>query len=99
MFTRDVEDLSEPPYTRVELWEMDLESFAARRLRDFRWFTSASYRPDGARILVHAGPAEFGGVGLDVPAGSIPNGYEGELFVWDPESGDVEPITKDSIRP
>lgn len=95
LFRRQVEDLSERPYSRTELWEMNLGTFVSRKLRDFRWLNSATYSPDGTRLLIHAGPAEFGAAGLAIPEGQVPNAYDGQLFIWDPSSDAVDPITRE----
>lgn len=95
LFSRQVEDLADRPYSRTELWELVLGGLAATKLRDFRWLTDASYSPDGSRLLITAGAAEFGGAGLALPEGMIPNAYDGQLFIWDPASDKVEPITRD----
>ncbi len=95
LFTRTVEDVDRRPYARTEVWEMDLETFESRRLRDFVWLTDASYAPDGRRILVHGGPDTFGETGVNVPEGRIPNSYDGQLFLWDPSSDEVRAITRD----
>lgn len=95
LFTRSVEDLAERPFERTELWELDLVSFGARKLRDSRWLAEASYSPDGSRLLIRAGASEFGAAGRAVPDDVIPNEYDGELYVWDPLAGAVDAITRD----
>jgi dipeptidyl aminopeptidase/acylaminoacyl peptidase len=95
LFTRSFDDPGERPYVRTELWEMDLETLEAGRLRDVRWLRSAAYSPDGKHILLLAGPSEFGAVGVNVPAGTTPNEYDGQLYVWDPFSDEVDALTVD----
>jgi dipeptidyl aminopeptidase/acylaminoacyl peptidase len=94
LFFRDAEDLAARPYVRRELWELDLVELAARKLRDGRFMTAAQYDPEGKRILILGGPSEFGGAGNTLPPDVVPNDYEGELYVWDPASGQVEAITR-----
>ncbi len=95
LFIREVEDFSARPYTRKELWEIDLASFESKKLRDGWWFQSAQYAPDGKRILIQAGPSEFGSAGVKVPEGMIPNEGDGQLYVWDPATSQVDPLTVD----
>jgi dipeptidyl aminopeptidase/acylaminoacyl peptidase len=95
LFTRQVEDLVARPYFRIELWEIALDGSKGTKLRDFRWLTDASYSPDGSRLLITGGAAEFDGVGLVLPEGMIPNANDGQLFIWDPASGTVDPITRE----
>lgn len=95
LFKRSVEDLTERPFERTELWELDLANFAARKLRDARWLSDASYSPDGSRLLIRAGASEFGAVGRVLPDSVIPNEYDGELYIWDPATGAADAITRD----
>lgn len=95
LFTRSIEDVAERPYSRTELWQMDLATFAASKLRDFVWLSAASYGPEGRRILVRGGPDTFGEVGVNVPEGMIPNSFDGQLFVWDPSTDEAQAITRD----
>lgn len=94
LFTRQVEDLTARPYLRTELWEMDLGTLGATRLRDFRWLDGASYGPQG-RLLVVAGPSEFGEVGVVLPAGVTPNDGDGQLYLWDPKADWAEPLSRE----
>lgn len=95
LFTRSVEQLEQRPYSMTELWEMDLESFEATKLRDFNWFNDASYGPEGRRLLVSAPANEFDGAGLNLSRAEIANSYDGQLFLWDPATDEVDPITRD----
>jgi dipeptidyl aminopeptidase/acylaminoacyl peptidase len=95
LFTRSVEDLEARPFGRTELWELDLRSHEAKKLRDSRWLNAASYGPEGKRLLLFAAADEFGDAGVDVPAGAIANSYDGQLFIWDPAGDEADPITRD----
>lgn len=95
LFTRRLEHLEQRPYTRTELWEMELEQFGATKLREFRWLNDAQYGPRGLRLLVGAPADEFEGVGVDLPAEKITNNYDGQLFIWDPASEEVDAITRE----
>jgi dipeptidyl aminopeptidase/acylaminoacyl peptidase len=94
LVTREVEDLSRRPYSRNELWEIELATGAARKVRDFWWFGGVEYAPDGRRLLVRAGPSEFGDAGIAVDSPSPVNDFDGQLFIWDPETDGVEAITR-----
>lgn len=77
LLRREVEDLSQRPFSRHELWELDLATFSARKLRDFRWLDDVSYAPDGRRLVVVAGPSAFGEVGRNLPPDVTPNEGDG----------------------
>jgi len=94
LFTRTVEDLTARPYSITELWEIDLATLKAKKMRPFSWLGDASYSPDGSRILIRGQATEFDGAGVDLPEGLISNSYEGQLFIWDPAEDTAEPISK-----
>jgi dipeptidyl aminopeptidase/acylaminoacyl peptidase len=95
LFTRQVEHLTERPYSKTELWELDLKTFSADKLRDFSWFSDASYSPDGTQLLIATQAAEFGDTGVNVTESEIPNSYDTQLFLWNPSTDDVRAITRD----
>ncbi len=84
LFTRTVEQLTERPYSKTELWELSLDDFSARKLRNFSWLSDASYSPEGTQLLVSTQAAEFGNAGTNVPEGRITNSYDTQLFLWNP---------------
>ncbi|MGD8376530.1 MAG: S9 family peptidase [Acidobacteriota bacterium] len=95
LFTRSVDDYSRRPYVRSELWLLDRESLEVRQL-DPGWFLrSATWSPDGDRLLVVAGPSAFDGAGRAVPDGTVANDYDGQLYLLDPDDGAVEPLSRD----
>jgi dipeptidyl aminopeptidase/acylaminoacyl peptidase len=91
---RQTEDLSRRPYSRDELWELDLLKGGARKLRDFQWLSGVEYAPTGQRLVVLAGPSEFGDSGIAAGTEQPVNDFDGQLFIWDPESDDVEAISR-----
>jgi dipeptidyl aminopeptidase/acylaminoacyl peptidase len=95
LFTRTLDDMEDRPFTRTELWQIDLSTLESSRIRDSRWLQSARYAPDGRRLLILAGPSEFGQAGRNVPEGVIPNDYDHQLYIWDPESDRVDAITRE----
>jgi len=95
LVSREVEDFSQRPYSRTELWELDLFEGGATKLRDFWWLNDVEYAPNGRRLLVRAGPSEFGNAGIAVGVGEPVNDYDGQLFIWDPESEVVEAVTRE----
>ena len=95
LFTRQVEAPDERPYTRTELWEVDLETYRSSKLREFGWFRGAEYSPDGTKILVAADAGAFGEIGIDLVEGTMPNSYDGQLFLWDPVADKAEALTRE----
>ena len=95
LVTREVEDFSHRPYSRTELWELNLSAGGAVKLRDFWWLTGVEYAPDGRRLLLRAGPSEFGIIGLAEGLDEPVNDYDGQLFIWDPKADTVNAVTRD----
>ena len=95
LITRNYEELSQRPYETTDLIVMNLEDASLDTLWRGPWFQAASYSPDGKKILIKAGPSAFGDLGRKVPAGLIPNDYEGELYILDPVTKTAEPLTRD----
>lgn len=95
LITRGYEELSERPYSRTELYLLDLDSMSTELLWKGRWMRNAVWSPDGKQILVSGGPSTFGEIGLNVPEGTIPNDYDVQLYIFDPVTKSAEAITKD----
>jgi dipeptidyl aminopeptidase/acylaminoacyl peptidase len=94
LVVREVEDVADRPYTRKELWELDLSTLYGKKLHDSRWLADAQYAPDGRRLLLVAGPSEFGDLGRSIPQGMTPNETDGQLYVLDPPTGGVEALSR-----
>ncbi|HEX2162877.1 MAG TPA: S9 family peptidase [Thermoanaerobaculia bacterium] len=85
----------ERPFTVGELVELDLATLAPRTVAKVPWLGGAAYSPDGSRLLVVAGPSAFGEIGQDVPAGTIPNEYDNQLYLLDRDGGGARSLTRD----
>jgi dipeptidyl aminopeptidase/acylaminoacyl peptidase len=95
LVSRFYEDLSTRPYGFTELITMDLEDMSTETLLRGAWIRSAEWSPDGGRILILAGPSTFGEMGKNVPAGTIPNDYDTQAYILDPETGAIEAMTRE----
>ncbi len=95
LMSRGYEDLSERPYGVADLYIMNLEDQSVDSLLKGRWLDDASFSPDGTKILIRSGPSAFGNIGLKVSEGTIPNDYDGQLYVYDLATKTAEPLTRD----
>jgi dipeptidyl aminopeptidase/acylaminoacyl peptidase len=95
LVSREVEDLSERPFSRTEVWELDLATLAGTKLHESRWLVDAQYAADGRRLLIVSGPSEFGDLGRTVPDGTTPNEMDGQLYLFDPSSGRAEALSRE----
>lgn len=95
LVTRTYEDLSQRPYSTTEVYSLNLVTGDTELLWKGGWLNEVSYSPDGSKLLFRAGPTAFGEIGANVPQGSIPNDYDGQLYIFDPSSKVATPITRD----
>ena len=95
LFTRSIVDYSERPYSKTELYILNLETLEAKMLWKGKWFGRAKWGPEGKQLLILGGPSLFGEIGTNVSKGTLPNEYDTQAYLFDPETGEVEPLTKD----
>ncbi len=94
LFTRTKVDHSERPYSKTELFTLDLTTLEADKLWEGNWFSSAQWGPDGKEMLVTGGPSTFGQIGYNVRKGTIPNEYDTQAYLFNPETGNASPISR-----
>lgn len=94
LFSRSVIDHTRRPYSMTQIYTLNLKSLEADLIHEGPWIHSAEWSPDGLRILILGGPSAFGDVGVNVPKNMIPNEYDTQAYLLDPESRQVKSITK-----
>ena len=96
LYTVTREELTRCPYYFSTLYELNLDDRSVKTLAENEGsLNAASYSPDGKQILAIAGPAAFGGVGLNCGNHPIANDFDTQAFILDIASGKVDPITKE----
>ena len=96
LFSQSRPDYLERPYRKQDLFLMDLRTWKTDTLlRDQRWSISATFSPDGKKLLATGGPSAFDGAGVNVPEGTIPNNYDTQAYIYDLDSKQVECITRE----
>ncbi|UCC38340.1 MAG: S9 family peptidase [Candidatus Aminicenantes bacterium] len=95
LFSRSLIDYSERPFSKTELFSLDLKTLETQLLWKGKWFNQAQWGPDGKKILVLGGPEAFGKTGTNVSKGVIPNAYDTQAYLFDPVTKDVESLTQD----
>ncbi len=95
IFTRSVSDFRERPFQKTEFYILDLNTMEADTLFVSRWANSAQWSPDGKKLLIIGSPMAFGGIGKNLPEGMIPNDYDSQAFIYNIETGEVDPITRE----
>jgi len=95
LFNRTLIDYSERPFSKTELYELEMESLEAEKIWEGRWFRSAQYGPEGRNLLILGGPSTFGSTGVNVPKDLTPNEYDTQAFLFDTETKTAECLTLD----
>ncbi len=96
LFSTSRSDYSDVPFTRQNLYELELATMRLDTLwKDKLNGGSCQYSPDGTQLLVSGGPETFGEIGVKVSPGRIPNSYDTQLFLYDLKRREAEPLTLD----
>lgn len=88
-------DPTERPYSFTTFFILDLTSMQCDSLTSLAWSSTAGFSPDGNKILFIGGPSAFGSAGINLPEGMIPNDYDGQAYLYDLITGDVQAISKE----
>ncbi|MDR1718780.1 MAG: prolyl oligopeptidase family serine peptidase [Dysgonamonadaceae bacterium] len=95
LFMTSEEDMSERPFRKNCLFEMDLKTLAMDTLVCDRFISKALYSPDYKKILITGGAEAFDGIGLNIAKDQVSNTYDTQAFILDLQTKAVQPITKD----
>ncbi len=94
VFSRSHVDYSQRPFTTTEMVVMNLNTFETEVLFNTPWVSGGSFSPDGTKLLLTGSPNAFDGVGRNVD-GDLANDYDGQAYIYDLQSGDIDPISFD----
>jgi dipeptidyl aminopeptidase/acylaminoacyl peptidase len=93
LFSQNIPDYTERPYSRQILMEMDMEAYKVDTLWIKIFGGSCQYSPDGKSLLVTGSPAMFGKTGVSVKGDLIPNDYDIQAYIYHISDGGVDPIS------
>ncbi len=95
LFATGTVDYAKPEFEKNSLYLMSLENFEIENLiSDEAYDFSAKFSPGGNEILLISGPNSFGGIGKNLPAGTLANSFDKQAFVMNLDSKKISPITK-----
>lgn len=98
LFETSSQRLAKRPTSLRSLYRMDLATMEVECLVENDGFiSSASFSPDGSKVLITGSPECLGGIGNICPEGRTPNMFEYELYVMNIADKAVKPITTDFI--
>jgi dipeptidyl aminopeptidase/acylaminoacyl peptidase len=95
LYARSIVDETQRPFLKTELYYLDLRSLENQLLWEGRWFIQAQWSPDSTKILILGGPSTFDDIGRNLSNDLIPNEYDIQAYMFDPETKDVEPISRE----
>lgn len=93
LFTRSIDDFTERPYSKTQLFVLDLATKKLDSLWTKSWMGDVQWSPDGKKLLLIGGPSLFGELGKNLPEGVIPNDYDNQAYIFDLASKKIEAIT------
>lgn len=95
LFSTSDEDLSQRPFSKTNLYMLDLQTMAIDTIWKDQTFTySAQFSPDSKQLVIHGAPEAFNGIGLNIEEGQIANSYDTQSFIMDLATRRVDPVTK-----
>ncbi len=95
LVSRTILDPTVRPYSQTELSVLDLETLETSVIWKGSWLNSAQWSPDGKSLLMLGGPSLFGGAGVKVRKGMIPNEYDVQAYMHDLGTRQTTPLTRD----
>lgn len=95
IFSRTKYGETERPFSKTEVHLMDIATKETKKFFDGRFISSAQFSPSGKTLLVLGGPSCFGEIGRNLPEGMIPNEYDTQAYLYDINSEEVTPISKE----
>jgi len=89
-------DYNEYPYSKQNVYMLDLNDMHVDTLwKDRKESISCSFSPSGDKLIVKAGGAAFGKIGLNIKEGQISNGFDSQLYIYDIATKKIDAITYD----
>jgi len=93
LFSQNLPDFAERPYSKQVLMEMDLETFKVDTIWENNVSGSCQYSPNGQYLLVTASATMFGNVGVNISDDAVPNESDTQAYIYSLGAGDVDPVT------
>ena len=96
LFSTSEEDLSERPFRKSSLYQLNLNTMEVDTIWENEVFAgNAQFSPDNKYLLIQGSPEAFNGIGLNIKEGQIANSYDSQSFIMNIETKELTAITKD----
>lgn len=90
------EDLTERPFSTTSFYIVQMESLKVDTIwQDKKFLSDVKFSPKADKLLVLGGGDAFDGIGLNIPKGAISNMFDTQAYIYDLQSKQIEPITRD----
>lgn len=95
LFTHNIPDYSERPYSKQALFRLDLQTNIIDTIWTHNWSSRVSFSYDDKSLLVLGGPSVFGSTGENVSKGKTTNNYDTQAYIYNINNKTVDAITID----
>jgi len=95
LFTSHERTLTKRPFSITTLYRMDLQTMQTEALLKDPFINYACFSPDGKQLAIAGSGEAFDGIGLNIAPGQTSNTADGQLFIYDPDSKQMTPVSKD----
>lgn len=82
------------PYVKNIVYLFDIKNQTMKKILESTVLTTFLWAPDSTRLLVMGGPSAFNNLGNTLPKGKIPNDYETEAYIYNPNTQEAVVISK-----
>ncbi|MBT7311502.1 S9 family peptidase, partial [bacterium] len=94
LFFREFPNPNARPYSRSELWEMELENLSTILILEDPWIEDAAYGPDNDMLALTGSPSAFNGLGRNLPENITPNDYGGQVYLFNRLTNEAQSVSK-----
>lgn len=93
LFTRTQPNYSLRPYSKTQLYILDIDTHTTKLLWEGSFLRSAQWNPKGDKLLITGGPSTFGEIGVNLKKNLIPNDYDIQAYLFDLKTEKVTPLS------
>lgn len=94
IFSQSRPDYTEYPFHKQNMYQMDINTLEIESIWKDKLFSAyVTYSPDGKQLLAQGGPSAFGKIGENIGTQSVVNNYDGQAYIYNIASKNVEAIT------
>ncbi|MBN2244897.1 MAG: S9 family peptidase [Candidatus Aminicenantes bacterium] len=93
LFTRTLPEYGVRPYSKTQLFILDIDTLSPKLLWEGSFLRSAQWNPKGDKLLITGGPSTFGKIGIDLKKNLIPNDYDNQAYLLDLATEEITPLS------